>query len=95
MICLSKCKQLLGSPWSSFTEIAARFHFGIPSKSFRNSFQSVHMASFQYVNSCNIGDNIQSIVAQQFYKQPVRYLIDRDQTKDFESCSPCVVVPVP
>lgn len=73
---LSKCSELYGSSWSSFTELAQRL--GQPRvKIAGRDFGSKKFALFYYPTSRNIGDDIQSIAAKQFLPT-VDYLVDRD-----------------
>lgn len=78
---LSKTKYLLGSPWSSFTEFALRLgcpYVKFPGKDFAKRMYGAMI----YNNSCNLGDNIQTLAALQFITKKVNindiYWVDRD-----------------
>ena len=74
---LSKCKKVLGSPWSSFSELISRFG----QKSIRISgkhFGSKKFALLFYPNSYNIGDDIQTIAASCLLPTYHDYLVNRD-----------------
>lgn len=81
---LSRCVSLLGSPWSSFTELASRIAGGgtLPNGQSRlrvagKDFCPPKYALLCYPTSYNLGDDIQSLAARQYLPR-VDYLIDRD-----------------
>jgi predicted glycosyltransferase involved in capsule biosynthesis len=73
---LSKCKYVLGSPWSSFTELVARLG-GVKILLAGKDFGTTKYGLLFYPGSYNIGDDIQSFAARQFLPI-VDYYIDRD-----------------
>lgn len=72
---LSRCKYVLGSPWSSFTELVARL--GATVKIAGTDFGTERYGLLFYPKSYNIGDDIQSLAARAFLPR-VDYLVDRD-----------------
>lgn len=89
VVCLSRCKEILGSPWSSFTEVAARLRYGIPLKVSGKDFNTFAFGTFQYTNSCNVGDNIQSLITKTFLPNSmIPYLVDRDHPNSLVTVDP-------
>ena len=76
VLLLSKCRSLIGSSWSSFTELVARFG-GLTQSIAGKDFMAPSYALLHYPGSLNIGDDIQSLAAQQFLPT-VDFLVDRD-----------------
>jgi len=80
---LSKCNYVLGSPWSSFTELVSRLSKPLPNgKSRQILISGEHFGKQKYgllfyPGSYNIGDDIQSLAARGFLPI-VDYLVDRD-----------------
>jgi glycosyltransferase involved in cell wall biosynthesis len=72
---LSRCTMVLGSPWSSFSELAARL--GGELKVVGKDFGTTRYGLLFYPGSYNIGDDVQSLAAQAFLPR-VDYLVDRD-----------------
>jgi hypothetical protein len=77
---LSKCQYILGSPWSSFTELAVRLG-RIPGKLAGKDFGTTRYGLLFYPKSYNLGDDIQSLAATRFLPQ-IHYLVDRDNQSD-------------
>lgn len=73
---LRKCQIVLGSPWSSFTELVARLGSS-NILTIGKDFANIKHGLLFYPTSRNIGDVIQSIAAAQ-YLPVIDYLIDRD-----------------
>jgi len=85
---LSMCgKGILGSNWSSFTELAQRLGQK-PLKISGRDFGDVKFGVLCYPNSCNLGDDIQSIAALRFIPTPNNtpdFYINRDnQTEIYD-----------
>ena len=78
---LSKTKYILGSSWSSFTELAQRLGCSCTKYSGKD-FARVVYGAMLYNNSCNLGDNIQTLALLQFLRKKVDlkniYWVDRD-----------------
>jgi len=75
---LSKTKAVWGSPWSSFTELAARL--GGPKTSIAGTdFAKKTYGAFCHSDSVNLGDTIQSLAVCQFFpKGAPDYWVERD-----------------
>jgi hypothetical protein len=78
---LSKTKYVLGSLWSSFTELSLRF--GCPYVRYSGKdFSKKVYGALMYNNSYNLGDNIQTLAVLQFItdKNSINdiYWVDRD-----------------
>ena len=79
IILLSKCSGLLGSPWSSFTELASRLT-EVPGYKVRlagTDFGTTKYGVLCYPGTLNLGDDIQSIAAEGLLPR-VDYIVDRD-----------------
>lgn len=76
-ICLLRqCKTILGSPWSSFTELVARMG-GAKVELAGRDFMPPMYGILYTPNSYNFGDDIQSIAAEQFLPR-VDVWVNRD-----------------
>lgn len=80
---ISKCKYVLGSPWSSFSELVPRLAKPGRGKILvaGQDFGCFRYGLLFYPNSYNLGDDVQSLAARQFLPT-VDYLVDRDNQQD-------------
>lgn len=95
---LSKTKYLLGSSWSSYTELATRLghQTGIPLsiKYSGKDFAQKKFGAFMYNDSYNLGDCVQTLAAIQHiipdYRKDLKskelYFIDRDAHEKYGVC---------
>jgi hypothetical protein len=87
---LKSCKHILGSPWSSFTELIIRLS-GKPLLLAGKDFGFYKYATWTHMKTMNLGDEIQSIAVQRFLPKidyfwerntpPMRNPEDKQKTK--------------
>lgn len=87
---LRHATHLLGSPWSTFTELVQRLTYGPGSAQTSiagRDFPTQHRAVLSYHGSLgyNLGDNIQSLAQQQWFSNDFDYYVERDPRSSGES----------
>jgi Polysaccharide pyruvyl transferase/N-terminal domain of galactosyltransferase len=78
---LSKCTEILGSPWSSFTELGQRLSLNTKTKLAGKNFGKVKYALIIH-DSLNIGDDIQSLAILNFLPRVDFYIFRDRQTEN-------------
>jgi hypothetical protein len=75
---LAKCREVWGSPWSSYTELVSRLRAPAPPPRLAGTHFGRHLfGRLFYPGTRNIGDDIQAYAAARFLPH-VDYLVDRD-----------------
>lgn len=74
VVLLSKCQRVIGSPWSSYTELVSRLGGSVK---IMGKDIPIQRFGAVYANSLNLGDIIQTLAAIQYYPN-VDYWVERD-----------------